>query len=317
MYTKNLKMNINIFTLNILSSMTITHEYYPQTETRYLDPVYRINLLKELLNKYIDLGYIFCLQEISTKDWKMLKLFFEKNNYNFLHQTISTGSSRLGLSICFPKTYELFYSNIIKVSDKIKFSFENNEDLKKYLNDKDIVDAILTKQQIMVVGLKDGLKKFYVSTYHMPCRFLQQKLMETHALFCMKIINEIVDNSPIIFAGDFNSKYGEDVYKILTSNNCTSKLYCDISKNYICCKNYFADTLDNQNHNHNHNLNHNQRLPTCYDQKDSKSYIIDFIFYRNLNIISSKLLEHDFPIPNEKYPSDHLPIIASFSLIDV
>ena len=109
-----------------------------------------------------------------------------------------------------------------------------NEYLKKYLNDEDIIGAISTKQQIMIVGLTYELKKFYVSTYHMPCRFLQQKLMETHGLFCMKILNEIVNTDPIIFSGDFNSKYGEDVYKILTSNNCKSQLYNDITKNYSC-----------------------------------------------------------------------------------
>jgi hypothetical protein len=146
-------MNINLLTLNILSSMAITPEWYPQIESKYLDPDYRRKLLKNFFKPYIDLKYIFCLQEISTKDWNVLKPFFEENNYNFLHQTISQGCSRLGLSICFPNSYELFYSDIIKVGLQIKNSFENNEELKSYLDDKEILNAINTKQQIIIVGL--------------------------------------------------------------------------------------------------------------------------------------------------------------------
>ena len=120
----------------------------------------------------------------------------------------------------------------------------------------------------------------------------------------MKILNNIVGNSPVIFTGDFNSKYGEDVYKILTGNICKSKFYSTVCTLFPECKKYFSDTLQHVS----------IRLPTCYDQKDDSVYILDYIFYRNIQCVSSELIQHSFPIPNETYPSDHLPIISTFSL---
>lgn len=291
-------MKLNIITFNILSSMTVTNEWYPQTDPKYLEADYRRTLLTQYLNHYIDQNYVLCLQEVSTKDWKVFKPFFEKHNYDFLHQTISKGSSRLGLSICYPKKYKLCSSHIIRVGGEIEKAISN------VINHEELPDAYIDKRQVLIVELQIGSSHVFIATYHMPCRFLQQTLMEAHTLFCMKIINDIAGSSPVVFTGDFNSKYGDDVYKILTSNDCNSEFYLTVSSLFPECLNHFTDTLKKVN----------PRLPTCYDQKDSNVYILDYIFYRNIQLLSSELIHHDFPIPNETYASDHLPIIATFCL---
>jgi mRNA deadenylase 3'-5' endonuclease subunit Ccr4 len=278
--------------------MTVTEDWYPQTNPKHLEAEYRRNLLKQYLKPYIDQEYILCLQEVSTKDWKVFKPFFEKNNYCYLHQTISSGSSRLGLSICYPHKYKLCSSHIVRVGGEIEKAISN------VICHEELPDSYIDKRQVIMVELQIGSSKVFVATYHMPCRFLQQTLMEAHALFCMKIINDIACNSPVIFTGDFNSKYGEDVYKILTSNNCNSTFYQTVCSLFPECLNYFNDSLSKSI----------PRLPTCYDQKDGNVYILDYIFYRNIQFVSSDLVQHDFPIPNETYASDHLPIIATFCL---
>lgn len=291
-------MKLNVLTLNILSSMTITPEWYPQTELNYLNENYRRNLLMEFLIEYINQDYIFCLQEISTKDWKVLKPFFESNNYLHVYQGLSSGTTRLGIAICFPSKYKLCSSHIVRVGEEIKKYIPNIG------NNEEIVSASHDKRQIILVKLKINDTNVFVSTYHMPCKFLQQLLMEAQTMFCMKIINDIVGDLPVIFTGDFNSKYGEDVYKILTSNNSKSEFYWRVKELIPQIGNFFIDTLKDVE----------SRLPTCYDQKNSMEYNLDYIFYRNLQLISSKLINHDFPIPNKTYFSDHLPIIASFNL---
>lgn len=291
-------MKLNIITFNILSSMTVSTEWYPQTDKKHLDPKYRINLLKEYLKEYICKDYVLCLQEMSTNDWLQFKPFFEKHNYNYLHQTISSGNSRLGLSICFPNKFKLCSSHVVRIGSEIKKGISN------LISHEELLDAYSDKRQILLVELQIKMSRVFIATYHMPCKFLQQTLMEAHAIFCMKIVNNIVGNSPIIFTGDFNSKYGEDVYKILTSNESKSDFYLKVSSYFPECLNYFTDSL----------AKINPRLPTCYDQKDNKVYILDYIFYRNIQLLSSELINHIFPIPNEFYASDHLPIIATFSL---
>lgn len=214
------------------------------------------------------------------------------------NQTVSTKNSRLGLSICYPLKYKLCSSHIVRVGSEIEKCISN------VIYDKELLDAYTDKRQILIVELEIESSNVFIATYHMPCKFLQQTLMEAHALFCMKIINDIVGNSRIIFTGDFNSKYGEDVYKILTNDNCKSKFYKTICSLFPECSNNFIDSLSKVN----------PRMPTCYDQKDSNVYNLDYIFYRNIQCISSNLIYHSFPIPNEEYASDHLPIIATFCL---
>lgn len=285
-------------TFNILSSMTVTNEWYPQTDPKYLDAEYRRNLLKQYLKPYIDKEYVLCLQEVSTKDWKVFKPFFEKHIYGYLHQTISTGNSRLGLSICYPLKYKLCSSHIVQVGNEIEKALAN------VIYHTELSDAYADKRQVLIAELQIGSSNVYIATYHMPCKFLQQTLMEAHAVFCMKIINDIVGDSRVIFTGDFNSKYGENVYNILTNNDCNSEFYQTVCSLFPECLNHFSDSLAKVD----------PRLPTCYDQKDSNVYNLDYIFYRNIQFVSSDLVHHDFPIPNEKYASDHLPIIATFCL---
>lgn len=285
-------------TYNILSEMTVTPAWFPQTDKKFLEPKHRMNLLKQYLQPYVDKHYILCLQEVSTKDWKHLKTYFEKVGYLFVHQTISNGNSRLGLSICVPNQYKIINQYIVRVGQVIKESIGN------VIFDPDITEASGDKRQVVMVELQIGSKNLFVATYHMPCRFLQQTLMEAHTLFAMKIINDVVGNSPVIFTGDFNSKYNEAVYKILTSNDYQNEFALNVVSMFDSCKNFFKDSLTGVE----------ERLPTCYDQKDGNSYILDYIFYRNLQLISSELINHAFPIPNELYSSDHLPIIGTFSL---
>lgn len=281
--------------------MTVTEEWFPQTNPKFLDPTHREKLLVKYLKPYLEQNYILCLQEVSSKDFKYLKKFLEQFNYFHVYNPLSSiKSTRLGLLIGFPSQYKLIKSYELNIGAEILQSVGN------FNKNSEVELASSDKRKVSIIKLEFNSKTFFVATYHMPCKFLQQTLMEAQAIFCMKIINDIAGNNNVIFTGDFNSKYNEGVYNIITSNDFTSDFADYVKLNFHCCKNIFKDSLSHINN----------RLPTCYDQKDGNDYILDYIFYRgpNIKLISSELVNHSFPIPNESYQSDHLPIIATFSL---
>jgi mRNA deadenylase 3'-5' endonuclease subunit Ccr4 len=292
---------IKVITFNILSSMTISPEWYPEIELKYLEQDYRIELLKNILLQYMKQDYILCLQEMSSKDGKKFKSFFESNGYNFIHAPFhAKGLSRLGVAICFPITsaYTLQETHTHRIGEVIE----------KYLPDnsnEEINDAKFNISLLLLLKFTINKKIFYVATYHMPCKFTKQILMESHVLFCTKVINDIVGNSPIIFAGDFNSKFGENTWKILALGEISNNISKSIVEQYPECLNHFTDSL----------IKVKDREFTCYDQKDKTVYNIDFIFYRNLQCVTSSVVTRDIPIPSKDYPSDHLPIISSFNLL--
>ena len=69
------------------------------------------------------------------------------------------------------------------------------------IHHEELPDAYSDKRQILIAELLVGSSRVFIATYHMPCRFLQQTLMEAHTLFCMKIINDIIKKGIIIFIG--------------------------------------------------------------------------------------------------------------------
>jgi len=61
-------------------------------------------------------------------------------------------------------------------------------------------------------------RKFNVATCHMPCDWRNSEIMMLHALLLTRCVQTSVLNShtPLIFAGDFNTRPGEMAYKALT-----------------------------------------------------------------------------------------------------
>src|SRR5436190_7969001 len=94
---------------NILSSELATKFFYNNTETKYLQPAFRYQLLLDHLAYEVCLDSIICLQEVSLTILEQLIIWFNDNNYDFQH--ISYGNTRNGymsIMIAYPKIYKLF-----------------------------------------------------------------------------------------------------------------------------------------------------------------------------------------------------------------
>lgn len=297
---------LNIITFNILSSELAKPDYFPNTDIAHLDADFRFNKLTTILSYYVENNYIICLQEVSSIWHKKFISFFSSSKYYYNVALCVEYDSRLGVAICYPKSlFKTINIHNIQIGEVI-----DNYVSDHFSTDPLIAEEIVqSKQQlkrlliIEILCLKTD-KKLFIANYHMPCKFTKPTLMELHILFCIKSINEIVVDNPVLFVGDFNSKYGFNEWLILTKGNCNSNLTQELLKKYPICSLYFNDSLEQVI----------DRIPTCYNQVNKQIFILDYIFYRNLTYVSSSVVtKHTFPIPSETYPSDHLPVIASLN----
>lgn len=285
---------IKVITFNILSSELATPRFFPDTQERYLDANYRFPKLIDLLDKYILDNYIICFQEVSSEWNSKLGKFFELYGYgyNFVEYDM-----KLGVCICYPKLlFNKLDSHNIRIGEEISKSLPNTT------NDQ-IISAKNDKQRLLILKLEDLIlhKNLFIITYHMPCKFTQPTLMETHVLFCMKVINELVDKDPVIFVGDFNSKHNFNEWNILAKGIYKTDNSKEILKLFPICLNHFNDSMNEEN-----------RKITCYNQPNKETFIIDHVFYRNIKLIYSDVIHYELPIPSADFPSDHFPLIAHF-----
>lgn len=309
---------INIITYNILSSELATEAYFPSTNPIHLQSYHRLNMILMFLNKYIGNNYIICLQEVSTEWSETIGSHVNKFGYEYHYVPYD---ERLGVIIAYPAineeniNYSLMGMGEYRVGDIIR------QNMLSFTSDKEILDAMDSKQKLLIIKLFDSRTKkiLNIATYHMPCKFTKQTFMETHIMFCMKQINEFVMEEPVIFTGDFNSKFGENNYNLLTRCIPSTLNSQQITYLYPTVLRPFNDSLS-------FNLN---RDFTCYNQINKETFIIDYIFYRNITlnrseVVKTSLFSDDkstnqtnptlLPIPSEYFPSDHLPIIGTFTL---
>lgn len=177
----------------------------------------------------------------------------------------------------------------------------------KVNSDHEINEAKVDAPVLLIVELENvsDKNKLFVCTYHVPCKFTKKTLMEVNVIFCLKVINELVANYPVIFTGDFNSKYGESEWSILAHGQFHSVFAKKMLNEFPICANHFSDSLEFMC----------ERDITCYNQPNKETFNIDFVFYRNLQLLSSQVIQSQLSVPSREFPSDHFPIVATFDKI--
>ena len=73
---------MQVATYNILSSSLSNPGYFRACDAIYLDPVYRIEKLKEKLIPQLEHDVVICLQEISQEQESALQPLFASFDYN-------------------------------------------------------------------------------------------------------------------------------------------------------------------------------------------------------------------------------------------
>ena len=226
---------------------------------------------------------IFCLQEV-TENWvsKFAQLF-AKHNYTYInvqHGRVFNGN--MGVMVAWPNILTLTKSEFYTVGQHIILSDENS---KLAASKTNTAILLLLEQPNKINGLKFG-----IVTYHMPLEPKIPHISMSHAKVLMKKINKFMENNIWFYGGDFNITPDSRTYLyLLTMANC---IWHNIDKYPIT----------------NHAFIRGFEFSGC----------LDYIFYSKNDKIKQLNVEYEniiTIIPNNKHPSDHIPIYAKFKII--
>jgi hypothetical protein len=256
---------MRVITFNILTHDFANKSHYKYVQDRYLDNEYREKLLIKLLKSWIKVNFIINLQEVGEKWDKLLRKFFEKNNYEYISTVY--GKYRMGLSIAFPKNhYQLvmseshetaIFDNLVHnklVSDKQQYGITPNIV-------KEISPSLSRQSPMLYVGLickymgKITDENIVICNYHMPCVYTSEYYMLLKLWYlkniCYQIVNskfnistkKVINNdedtkkcfddivfNKLIFAGDFNLTPESIMYEFLFDNQVNNEKLNEIKK---------------------------------------------------------------------------------------
>lgn len=226
---------------------------------------------------------IFCLQEV-TEDWvSKFSQLFTKNNYKYInvqHGRVFNGN--MGIMIAWPSTLTLIKSEFYTVGQHILVTDENS---KLAAGKTNTAILLLLEQSNQINGLKFG-----VINYHMPLEPKIPHISMSHAKVLIKKINKFMEGNNWFYGGDFNITPDSRTYQyLLTMANC------------IWDK---IETYPITNH--------------AYIREFEFSGCLDYIFYSKNDKIKQIYVQYEkiiSIIPNNIFPSDHIPVYAKFKII--
>ena len=207
---------MRVVTYNVLSSHLCGSERNNHCNPMYLDPVYRLTVLKQKLEKEIvGKKSIICLQEVSMVWESNLNIFF--SHYGYMFVTAMYGAKKsgyMGIGIAFPiSDYRLKNCQITRLADTVQLVVQSDEipDIWKLALDR--------MNQMIVLQLEDKQSNlsFCVGNYHMPCLFEYVDVMLIHSTLAAQYIQNLAEDLPYILAGDFNSNKFSPMYNLLTT----------------------------------------------------------------------------------------------------
>ena len=308
MIKKKNRNELRICTWNLLVPLYCNSKHYVSCTLNDIDPKKRFNrILTKLKEQIQNKNTIIVLQEVSRKWGNKLKIWFKNRKYNFEQDHYGNKySDFMGVAIAYPINLKLekYYSKVIGAQLDLKPIEESYiYQLYYWIKDKfgyrinsyndDINNAIRRKNVLLGIKLNLEGKSVWILTYHMPCAFSKQNVMNWHAQECLRQIEELKKECPVILGGDFNSKPGSSVHKMFTSGSMQSAYLESDGKEPKATN--FVETR------------RGYQFKAC----------LDFIFYtkNQLKLKSTMILENlDKIMPNIEEPSDHLMIGATFAL---
>jgi len=279
---------IEIFTYNILSQPLaeqmlneVKNEEKVYDKTYMAEEIRWHNISTIIQNKIdtsIDTYLIFCLQEVCEEWIPKFAQLFNSNEYlyiNVQHGRVFNGN--MGVLIAYSNTILIIKSEFYTVGRHIFVTDDNSK-----------LAASKTNTAILILFETPHIN-FGVVTYHMPLEPSTPHISMSHAKVLIKKIGRFMENNIWFYAGDFNILPDTRTYSFLsTNNNC---IWATIKKYPITNYSYIR----------------NFEFNGC----------LDYIFYsKSLNI---KLIDVTYDIidsiiPDNKQPSDHIPISAKFML---
>lgn len=346
--------NIRVVTYNLLSSelSTATRYKYP-FRRKDINPRYRMEKLQNEITQFVIGRYwdgnthqfnsllknpIFCFQEVSTEWHSELKIFFHKLKYEF--ECTNYGNYHngdMGVAIAYPKCYELLDYRIGRVTKNCKWKCNDESGKSSSSSDDEIegspnssyLKCIASEQErhrriwevvkhcknrYITLKLRIYNQSVWISTFHMPCAWDCTPMMMATLMLLLKELNYIVKDERHILGGDFNFMPDSAMFKyMLTGNTEVGDLPFSFGRPYNW--KFFSSPMNVVDP-----LPYTTKTFGCIEGKEFCGSI-DHIFYSGSGLQYIRTEKSEPPLdkiymPNGKHPSDHLPVIAQFSLYD-
>lgn len=319
--------DIRVITFNILSQDCVTNEYFPFVQKHYLDFEFRLVRLKQLLSSWIKVNFIICLQELSEQWKNELVDFFATNRYSF-EWTIYP-ENKMGVGIAYPSNhYQILQKDEFTCGDYVGrhfsqlFNIEPAEDRKQII--EELKNASKSKNVMLSLLLNCKYKgtdtgvNLIISTYHMPCKFLQKYFLISHIHAIKNRLSELKTQNKadsVVLTGDFNINPSKLEYLYLTNSfegeyllNNVKDVYSSVGLDLfsgVCMRSaYLSINLAEPKYT-NVSMQKDSTFIDCLD------YILvnDSVGVRSCTV--GLTTENYIPYPNGLCPSDHLPLSAS------
>lgn len=274
-------------------------KYYHKSST---DPKKRLQLLSNLLEKYIPNYHFVCLQEVPSIWYNQLYGIFRQHKFDCQLATYGISENELGVMVAWKKTSFEAQSITTQRLGSIISKTTNNYDsttpqFNKMIKASKVIHIKAGKKQNKILwvhcstkSINKKIKHFLVGSYHMPCAFDTPYLMNTHARAILQSQTDIIkmlkkkgiDCNTTILGTDMNSTPNTEVVKIMKKK---------------------FDTIILPN-------------TTWVIRRPQTEYIefkdtIDYIWVSSeseFQIVKTKLLCKTKISPNLSNPSDHFPI---------
>jgi mRNA deadenylase 3'-5' endonuclease subunit Ccr4 len=232
-----------LITFNCLSPYYAKEEWFRAVQLKYLSSDYRKQRLLTLLKSWFKVNFVIALQELCL-EWSVdVQALCEANGYVLVYKEYSDG--KMGVGIAYPcNHYVLLASEAYCAPDTIrnrinvireKVSIENvvvqSHDAAETKAFQNVIVSLLLR--VLTRGQDTG-KEIIISTYHMPCRFMEEYYMvcqareivarqkELQTLWRGDEVsrgvygNTVPESIPTIFMGDCNIHPKAFGYGVLT-----------------------------------------------------------------------------------------------------
>lgn len=254
-------------TYNLLTPNYCSPEHFVQADPKALQPKYRFKLICQKLLQYMTSKSVLLLQEVSA-DWCcQLQVFFRNKGYIFITaQYDRKWSDYMGVGIAFPQEATLKSMQRVVIGSKIRmqapeetwpqWAYYSIRHKFGYPDERprDTQAIIQKAKQRLNVALaikleQDGVECWYC-TYHFPCAFKIPLIMNLHGEACLKWLQKLEKEAPVVFGSDMNSQPDSPVYSLFDQhfNSAYKEKYGtepeSTNKVFTRWNNGFTGTLD-------------------------------------------------------------------------
>lgn len=325
------KRSFTILSYNTLCQHYATPKMYRYTPSWALSWDYRRNKLTEQILSYM--SDIICLQEVEAKTfeeyWAPL---MQKNGYSGIFhaktraKTMQSKDSKKVDGCC------VFYKD-----SEFKVSYKDAADFsgiwmkhKKFQRTEDYLNRAMNKDNVAIYmklqHIKSGESVWVVTTHlHWDPQFNDVKTFQVGVLMdhLETLLKEQsnskqdIKKTPVILCGDLNSELNSAVYELLSTGRVQA--HEDIHGRdfgYMTQKNF----------------SHGLAMKSSYscigelpltNFTPSFTSVIDYIWFSTqalrvrglLGAVDSMYISQFIGFPNDKFPSDHIPILARFEFV--